>query len=89
MEASELRRERDAAKMERNDLVVKQAKEIEEERCVRRGQQAEIDKLKFKVKCLEDELHKAGLRAERKTQEAAAECKEKTGILATVKEKDL
>ena len=56
VEVSELRRERDQLKMDKNDLIVKQAKDIEEERCVRRGQQAELDKLKFKVKCAEDEL---------------------------------
>ena len=67
VEVSELRRDRDQLKMEKNDLIVKQAKEIEEERCVRRGQQAELDKLKFKVKCAEDELQKVGLRAERKS----------------------
>ena len=37
VEVSELRRDRDQLKMEKNDLIVKQAKEIEEERCVRRG----------------------------------------------------
>lgn len=75
--------------MDKNDLIVKQAKEIEEERCVRRGQQAELDKLKFKVKCVNDELHKVGLKAERKSQEAASECKEKTSLLSALKEKDL
>ena len=66
IEVGELRRERDTVKMERNDLLVKHAKEIEQERSERRGQQAEMDKLKFKSKCLEDELHKTGLRSERK-----------------------
>ena len=32
VEVSELRRERDQLKMDKNDLIVKQAKEIEEER---------------------------------------------------------
>jgi|688.fasta_scaffold149970_2 hypothetical protein len=57
--------------MDKNDLIVKQAKEIEQERCVRRGQQSEIDKLKFRIKCSEDELQKANLKVERKSQEAA------------------
>jgi hypothetical protein len=46
--------------------VVKQAKEIDEERCLRRQMAAESDKLKLKVKILEEEVHKLGLRAERK-----------------------
>ena len=54
-------------KMERNDLLVKQAQEIEEERSQRRVLAAENDKLKLKVKVVEDEVHKANLRAERKS----------------------
>jgi hypothetical protein len=53
--------------MERNDLLVKQAKEIEEERGQRRLLASENDKLKLKVKVLEDEVHKSNLRVERKT----------------------
>ncbi len=63
----ELRRELDQVKMERNDLLVKQAQEIEEERSQRRVLAAENDKLKLKVKVVEDEVHKANLRAERKS----------------------
>lgn len=53
--------------MERNDLVVKQAKELDDERCQRRQVTAECDKLKLKCKLMEEEVHKLGLRAERKT----------------------
>jgi len=53
--------------MERNDLHVKQAKEIEEERGQRRLLAAENDKLKLKIKVVEDEVHKSNLRAERKS----------------------
>ena len=56
VEVTELRRERDAAKLERNDLLVKHAKEMENERGVRRGQTGELEKLKYKVKSLEDEV---------------------------------
>jgi hypothetical protein len=75
--------------MDRNDLIVKQAKEIDEERCLRRHMAAESDKLKLKVKIMEEEVHKLGLRAERKTQEAQSESKERTSLLITLKEKDL
>lgn len=67
IEVGELRKERDLVKMERNDLIVKQAKEIDEERCQRRHITAESDKLKLKVKIMEEEVHKLSLRAERKT----------------------
>lgn len=50
---------------------------------------AESDKLKLKVKIMEEEVHKLSLRAERKTQDAQSESKEKTGLLITLKEKDL
>ena len=66
VEMSEIRKERDISKMERNDLLIKHAKEIEEERVQRRVFITENDKLKFKVKCLEDDVHKEALKAERK-----------------------
>lgn len=66
-ELIEIRKERDLAKMEKNDLLIKHAKEIEDERTTRRVLQTENDKLKFKNKCLEDDVHKQGLKAERKT----------------------
>ena len=75
--------------MDRNDLLVKQAKDIEEERGQRRLLAAENDKLKLKIKVVEDEVHKSNLRAERKSQEASSEQKEKTSMLITLKEKDL
>ena len=53
--------------------MVKQAKDIEEERGQRRLLAAENDKLKLKIKVFEDEIHKSNLRAERKSQEAASE----------------
>lgn len=86
---TEVRKERDAAKMEKNDLIIKHAKEIEEERTQRRVITTENDKLKFKAKCLEDDIHKEQLKAERKTQEALSESKEKTSYLATLKEREL
>jgi hypothetical protein len=55
---ADLRKERDQAKMEKNDLIIRHAKEIEEERTQRRVVATENDKLKFKSKCLEDDIHK-------------------------------
>jgi hypothetical protein len=86
---AEVCKERDNAKMERNDEFIKHAKELESERTSRRVLQTEADKLKFKVKCLEDDVHKESLKAERKTQEALACLKDKTSLLSTLKEKEL
>jgi hypothetical protein len=88
-ELMEVRKERDLAKMDKNDLLIKHAKEIEEERTTKRVLQTENDKLKFKAKCLEDDVHKSNLKAEKKTQEAHSELKEKTSLFATLKEKEL
>ena len=88
-EMADVRKERDQAKMEKNDLIIRHAKEIEEERTLRRLLTTENDKLKFKAKCLEDDIHKEQLKAERKSQEALAENKEKTSYLATLKEREL
>jgi hypothetical protein len=38
---------------------------------------------------MEEETHKLTLRADRKTQEAAAELKEKTSLFVQIKERDL
>jgi hypothetical protein len=86
---AEVCKERDNAKMERNDEFIKHAKELESERTSRRVLQTEADKLKFKVKCLEDDVHKESLKAERKAQEALACLKDKTSLLSTLKEKEL
>ena len=45
---NEVCKERDAAKLERNDAQVKHAKELDGERTNRRVLQAENDKLKFR-----------------------------------------
>ena len=58
LEVNELRKDRDALKLEKNDILIKHAKEIEEERNARRSTTTEVDKLKFRVKCLEDDLQK-------------------------------
>ncbi len=66
LEVCELRKERDALKLEKNDLIIKQAKEIEDERNLRRIQNTEGEKLKFRVKCLDDDLQKQQLKADKR-----------------------
>jgi hypothetical protein len=56
LESNELRKERDSLKLEKNDMIIKQAREVEEERNLRRSILTELEKLKFRLKCLEDDL---------------------------------
>lgn len=59
IEVNELRKERDALKIDKNDSIIKHAKDLEDERNTRRSLNTECEKLKFRVKCLEDDLQKA------------------------------
>lgn len=43
-------------KLEKNELIIAHAKEVEEERNNRRLISSENEKLKFRVKCLEDDM---------------------------------
>lgn len=56
IELNEFRKERDSLKLEKNEMFIKHAKELEDERNLRRSLNTENDKLKFRVKCLEDDL---------------------------------
>jgi hypothetical protein len=56
LENNELRRDRDAIKLEKNESIIKHSKEIEDERNLRRTLNTDNEKLKFKVRCLEDEV---------------------------------
>ena len=88
-ENNDLRKERDTLKIERNDLIITHAKEMEDERNNRRVINSENEKFKFKIKCLEDDLQKACLKAEKKVQEANALTSEKNSILGLLKEKEI
>ena len=89
MDAQELSKERDSLKLEKNDMLIKHAKEMEDERNLRRSLATECEKLKFRVKCLEDDAHKAHLKAEKRAQEAQAAENDKTSMLTLMKEKDI
>jgi len=62
LEAIELRKERDQLKIDKNELVMKNAKDVEEERNQRRVLQTENDKLKFQIKCVQDDLNQIQLK---------------------------
>lgn len=89
VEVNELRKEKDSLKLEKNDLIIKQAKEVEDERNLRRTLNSENEKLKFRIKCLEDDLQKQCLKAEKKTSEANSANNEKTSLMTVMKEKDI
>jgi len=88
-EAMELRKERDQLKIDKNELLIKNAKDVEQERNIRRVLQSENDKLKFKSKCLEDDVGKLQLKCERKAQEVQGAISEKTSLLTVMKEKEI
>ena len=50
---------------------------------------ADNEKLRFRVKCLEEETQKLSLRAEKKQQEASAALNDKHSCLALLKEKEI
>lgn len=75
--------------MDKNELLIKNAKDVEEERNHRRVLQTENDKLKFQKKCLEDDLMKIQLKCERKAQEVQGALSEKTSLLTVLKEKEI
>ncbi len=66
LENNELRRDRDAIKLDKNEAIIKHSKEIEDERNLRRTLNTDNEKLKFKVRCLEDEVQKLTLKVEKK-----------------------
>lgn len=88
-EALDLRKERDSLKIEKNELLIKNAKDVEEERNHRRVHQSENDKLRFQIKCFEDDLSKLQLKCERKTHEVQGALSEKTSLLTVMKEKEI
>ena len=56
---------------------------------MRRVLQTENDKLRFQIKCFEDDLSKIQLKCERKTQEVQGALSEKTSLLTVLKEKEI
>ena len=88
-EALDLRKQRDQLKIDKNELLIKNAKDVEEERNHRRVLQTENDKLRFQIKCFEDDLSKVQLKCERKSQEVQGALSEKTSLLTVLKEKEI
>ena len=51
-EATELRRERDLIKMEKNEQFVQLTKDLEDEKGAKRGMQSDLERNEFKMKCM-------------------------------------
>lgn len=51
-ECTELRRERDLIKLEKNEQFVQFTKDLEEERSSKRNTQSEVERNDFKMKCM-------------------------------------
>jgi hypothetical protein len=55
-ENSEIRRERDMLKMEKNEMLIQFTKDMEEERNQKRIMQSEIERLSFKLGVSNEEM---------------------------------
>ena len=68
-EATDLRRERDSIKLEKNETFVQFTKELEEERSAKRQILSELERNEFKMKCMQDDVQKMQLKLEKKQAE--------------------
>lgn len=55
-ESTELRRERDSIKLEKNEIFVQFTKDLEEERSSKRQIQSELERNDFKMKCMQEDV---------------------------------
>ena len=88
-EVYQLRRERDEAKDQRADLIISNTKEIEEERTKARQLVQESDTLKFKIKCIEDDLQSALLEKDKQTKTIETMKAEKLSLCNQMREREL
>ena len=68
-EATDLRRERDSIKLEKNEMFVQFTKDLEEERSLKRSTQSELERNDFKTKCMQEDVQKMQLKLEKKQAE--------------------
>ena len=65
-ECTELRRDRDLIKLEKNEQFVQFTKDLEEERGSKRQIQSELERNDFKMKCMQEDVQKMQLKLEKK-----------------------
>ena len=68
-ECTELRRDRDLIKLEKNEQFVQFTKDLEEERGSKRQIQSELERNDFKMKCMQEDVQKMQLKLEKKQAE--------------------
>lgn len=88
-ECNELRKERDALKDSTNDLIISHNRAIEDERSKKREAIAQNDKLKFRIRSLEDDLQKQIIESDKRQSTIVAIKTEKQGLNTQLNEKDL
>lgn len=88
-ECNELRRERDTLKDQSNDLIITHNREIEQERTRKREVIASNDKLKFKIRTLEDDFQKQVIENEKKAQSILRFKSEKQSLNSLISEKEV
>lgn len=88
-ECNELRKERDALKDSTNDLIISHNRAIEDERSKKREAIAQNDKLKFRIRSLEDDLQKQIIESDKRQSNIVAIKTEKQGLNTQLNEKDL
>ena len=88
-ECNELRKQRDSLRDEKNDCIISHNRDIEEERSRKREAIAENDKLKFKIRSLEDDLQKQMIENDKRNQSIMKLKTEKQNIHSLINEKEL
>lgn len=88
-ECNDLRKDRDKLKDEKNDLIINFNRDVEDERSKKREAIAQGDKLKFKIRALEDDLQKHLTEIDKKNQQILKLKSEKQAFSAQINEKDL
>lgn len=87
-EATNLRKERDEIRAQKHDEGLSIKKSAEEERSRLNELQSEIDRLKFKLKCSEEDLQKEVTSFEEKNREIQTFKVDKSSLESMIKEKE-
>ncbi|KAM3147617.1 hypothetical protein pb186bvf_000424 [Paramecium bursaria] len=87
-ENEELRAERDKIREEKNELMIKFSRQIDQERNDKRAYKTEADKLNVKTRFLEDELRKEKIRREQQVGDFEITKSEKDQLLNEIRKKD-
>ena len=88
-ECNDLRKDRDKLKDEKNDMVINFNREVEDERSKKRESIAQGDKLRFKIRALEDDLEKHLTEIDKRNQQILKLKSEKQAFSAQINEKKI